>query len=483
MFSKIASNNDFIFFFDYFIFWYALTIMSAYVILGILSAMAVSDHVKRSKFVNFDHILRSSLAPKIAVIAPAFNESATIVENIRSLLSLRYNNFDIVIVNDGSKDDCLEKMIAAYDLTPTVLKKYSNLPHEEIRNVYRSNNDAFKNLIVIDKFNGGKADSLNAGINCTDADYVANIDVDCIIEEDALLQMIEPFLQSSETKVIATGGVVRIANDCVIKNGRIVQVNLPKTLLPLFQTLEYLRAFLLGRMAWSKLNGLLIISGAFGMFDKHILIEAGGYNKKTVGEDMELVVRMRRLMHVKKIKYRVHYIPNPLCWTEVPNSVGVFSRQRNRWTRGTIETLLMHRKLLFNPKYSTLGMLSYPFWLFYEWLAPLIEFLGLVYFTILVCLGWVNWPHFLLLLCMVYVFAALLSFFAILMEEVTYREYKGFKPLFKLIGVALLEPILFHPIGVIAAIRGNWDKFVLRKHSWGVQVRKGFQSSSTEVKK
>lgn len=474
----MLSNCDFWdymrWFLEYFIFWYAIAIMGANIILAILSAFAISDHIKNSKSVNFDYILRSSLAPKIAVIAPAFNESATIVENIRSLLSLRYNNYDIVIVNDGSKDDCLQKMIAAYDLKKTRRKAHSELPHAPIRGIYRSTNEAFKNLLVIDKENGGKADSLNAGINNTDAQYVANIDVDCIIEEDALLRMVEPFLQETEVRMIATGGVVRIANDCEVHNGRITKVRLPKSRLPLFQTLEYLRAFLLGRMAWSKLNGLLIISGAFGLFDKEILIKAGGYNKNTVGEDMELVVRMRRYMHDMKQKYKVYYIPNPLCWTEAPNSTKILSRQRNRWTRGTIETLLIHKRILFNPKYGRLGMISYPFWLFFEWMAPLIEFLGLFYFLFLVIMGYVDWPHFLLLLLLVYSFAVMLSWFTIFMEEITYREYRGIKSLLTLLGLALIEPFIYHPIGVWAAVRGNWDKFVLRKNSWGVQVRAGF---------
>ncbi|SFT39481.1 hypothetical protein SAMN05216474_0315 [Lishizhenia tianjinensis] len=482
MFNNIFTYENISSFFEYFIFWYALTIMSFYFILAIFSILAISNHLKRGKSVNFEHILRSSLAPKIAVIAPAFNESATIVENIRSLLSLKYNNYDIIIVNDGSKDDCLEKMIAAYDLVESKVKAKSKLKHAPIRAIYKSTNKAFHNLVVIDKENGGKADSLNAGINYTNAKYVANIDVDCIIEDDALLRMIEPFLQSIDKKVIAAGGVVRIANNCEISNGRILNVRLPKTLLPLYQTLEYLRAFLLGRMAWSRLNGLLIISGAFGLFDKKILIEAGGYNPKTVGEDMELVVRMRKLMHQKKEKYSVTYVPDPLCWTEVPASAKVLDRQRNRWTRGTIETLRMHKDMFMNPKYGILGMLSYPFWLFYEWLAPIIEFLGLVYFLVLVCLGWVNWPHFLLLLGMVYSFAVLLSWFTILIEEITYREYKGYKSLFTLLGVAILEPLFFHPIGVWAAVKGNWDKFVRKKSAWGTQTRVGFNAPISKDK-
>ncbi len=227
-----------------------------------------------------------------------------------------------------------------------------------------------KKLTVVDKENGGKADALNFGLNISDSEYVACIDVDCLLLEDALQKMIKPFLEATDYKVIATGGVIRIANSCTIKDGKLIDVNLPKKMLVKAQILEYLRSFLLGRMAWSRLNGLLVISGAFGLFDKKIAIEVGGYNTNTVGEDMELIVRMRRVMEEQKRKYKVAYIPDPLCWTEAPDNYKIFVSQRNRWTRGTIETLRMHRKVGFNPKYRSLGLMSYPYWLIFEGLAP-----------------------------------------------------------------------------------------------------------------
>lgn len=191
-----------------------------------------------------------------------------------------------------------------------------------------------------------------------------------------MLKLIKPFLDSEE-KVIASGGIIRVANNCIIEDGRLVDIKLPDTFLARAQIIEYFRAFLMGRMAWSHLDGLLLISGAFGMFDKETVIEAGGYDASTVGEDMELLVRMRRMMREQKQKYRVGFVPDPLCWTEVPQSWKILHRQRNRWTRGTAETLYIHRKMLFNPKYKVLGMLSVPYWLFFEWMAPLIEFLGI----------------------------------------------------------------------------------------------------------
>lgn len=465
-------------FLNYGIFFYALIIMTFYVVLAVISMYAMREYRRIEGNTYFDDILRSPLAPSIAVIAPAYNESLSIVDNIRSLLSLHYNNYQIIIVNDGSKDDTLQKAIEAYELVPSKEFVCADLNYMPIRNVYKSKNPAFSKLTVIDKVNGGKSDALNAGISVANTELIACIDVDCIIEDDALLRMVKPYLQAVEEKVIAVGGVVRIANDCVVQNGRLIEVRLSKKWLPTFQTLEYIRAFLLGRMAWGKLNGLLIISGAFGLFDRKTVIEVGGYDISTVGEDMELVVRMRRYMAERDLKYSVAYVPDPLCWTEAPESYSVFQKQRNRWTRGTIETLTRHKKICFRKKYGLMGTLSYPFWLVYEWWAPIIEFLGLVYFAVLASLGWINWQHFYTLLVLVYTFSVLISWVALFIEESTYREYTKGRALLKLLLAAMLEPIFYHPITVWAAIRGNFDKFIRRRSTWGEQVRKGFKQQS-----
>jgi cellulose synthase/poly-beta-1,6-N-acetylglucosamine synthase-like glycosyltransferase len=237
--------------------------------------------------------------------------------------------------------------------------------------------------------------------------------------------MIKPFIEHAKSRVIATGGVVRVANSCDIEGGKISKVNLPDKFLPRVQVLEYFRAFLLGRMAWSRLDGLMLISGAFGFFEKEIAIKVGGYNHETVGEDMELTVRMRKYMEEQNKDYVVPFIPDPLCWTEAPESRKILARQRNRWTRGTIETLLIHKNLFFNSNYRVLGMLSYPYWFFFEWLAPIIEFSGLTYFIILAITGQVNWVFCLSLLALVYSFAIAHSLFAIIFEELTYHQYKN----------------------------------------------------------
>lgn len=494
--------------FEYGILLYAIALLCCYFSLGVLAIAEALTYFRKSRLTDYSLLASSPYAPSVSILAPAYNEGANIVENVRSLLSIYYNHLELIIINDGSKDDSMQKLIAAYQLEPAtvsyneqlaskqvkVIYKSSNsapnnlvvyneqLPTKRVRTIYKSSNPVYSKLVVIDKENGGKADALNAGINLAGNQYLVCIDVDCILEQDALLKLLKPFMEESDKKVIAAGGVVRIANSCVFENGKLVEVNLPKQLLPRFQALEYIRAFLLGRMAWSRLNGLLLISGAFGAFDRKIAIEAGGYNPKTVGEDMELVVRMRRYMADKKVPYKVAFVPDPLCWTEAPTSYKILGRQRNRWMRGTIETLRIHQKLFLNPNYGILGLLSYPYWFFFELLAPIIEFGGMACFIILAIMGLVNWPYFLALTAFILIFGWLFSVFAILMEVATFNQYKKRGEVGKLIFTAMLEPFIFHPFVVWSSIRGIID-LVRKNTSWGEMTREGFQgaASSTEV--
>lgn len=454
------------------VFVYAITIAIAYLCLAIISLWGIRDYIQKNRFVDHKITLSSPFAPGISLLAPAYNEGQTIIDNVKSLLSIMYNNFEVIIVNDGSKDDTLSKLVTAFDLVKVEYHCHYSIATKRVSAVYKSNNRAFKKLMVIDKENGGKADALNAGLNISKNELVACIDVDCIIEPDALLKMVKPFLES-DSQVIACGGVVRIANSCVIEEGRLIEVRLPEKLIARFQVLEYIRAFLLGRLAWSKLNGLLLISGAFGLFKRDIAVAAGGYNPKTVGEDMELVVRMRAHMHQAKRKYKIEYIPDPLCWTEAPSSYKILGRQRNRWARGTFETLTLHRYMFFNPRYGIMGMVSYPFWLFYEWLAPIVEFLGLAFFAVAVVAGKIDWPFFLCLLLLVYAVAFFVSMLALLAEEFSYFKYISKRDIAKMILTALIEPVWYHPRIVWWAIMGNKD-LIKGKKSWGEMTREGF---------
>ncbi|MCW3110593.1 MAG: glycosyltransferase family 2 protein [Segetibacter sp.] len=467
-------------FITYAIFIYSGTQLLFYVLIGLFSIGATRKYANKNSFIDYKLLAVSPYAPSISIIAPAYNEGANIIENVRSLLSIYYNNLELIVVNDGSKDNSLQQLITAYDLMKIDFFVSYQIPSKKVRAVYKSKNPIYKKLVVVDKINGGKADALNVGINIASNDYIVCIDVDCVLEQDALLKLMKPFLETTGEKVIATGGVVRIANSCEINRGRLLKVNLPKQYLPRMQALEYIRAFLLGRMAWSRLNGLLLISGAFGAFDKEIAIKAGGYDHKTVGEDMELVVRMRRYMEERKLPYKVAFIPDPLCWTEAPVNYKILGRQRNRWTRGTIETLGKHRKIFFNPRYGLLGMLSYPYWFFFEMCAPGVEFLGLVAFCIMAFLKLIYWKTFFAFLLFIITFGYLYSAFAIYMEVKTYNQYNKRSDIKKLLLTALTEPFVFHPFVVWSGVKGYIDK-IRKKSSWGEMTRQGLNGNNKPV--
>jgi poly-beta-1,6-N-acetyl-D-glucosamine synthase len=460
--------------FENFFLIYAIGIFSLYLWLALVSARELIRNHFHAQNTNYDAIISSPFAPMITVIAPAYNESLSIVENIKALLALYYPNFEIVVVNDGSKDNTLEKAIDAYDLEKVTYVVDYKIPCQEIRGIYKSKKRAFNNLTVVDKFNGGKADALNSGINIAKGDYFISIDVDSIIDPYALQKMIKPFLEEPYRRVIATGGVIGIANSCKIVDGQLIEIDVPNNLWARFQVIEYNRAFLMGRLAWSRLDGLLLISGALGLFDKEVAIGCGGYYTKTVGEDMELVVRMRKYMADRKIRYKVGYVPDPLCWTEVPSTLKVLGSQRNRWTRGTIDTLLIHWNIFLNRKYGFMGMVSHPFWVLFEWLAPIVELFGIIYFLVIAFLGNPNWPFFCVMLFFAYSFSITFSTYAILYDLLAYNRYKKKRMIIKLLLTAWIEPIIFHPLIVYWALRGNFDFFIRKKKTWGNMTRVGF---------
>ena len=467
--------------FGHIIFILTLILFGSYLLLGIFSAIALRKYLRKNSYINYNSLVLSPLSPKISIIAPAFNESKSIIDNIRTLLALYYNNFEVIIVNDGSTDNTFELVREAYDLIRVNYYFDYRIPCERIRGVYRSKDPSYNRLTVIDKNNGGKADSLNAGINICHSNLFVSIDADSIIESDSILKLVKPFLEEKDRKVIGTGGVIRIVNSCEVERGHIREIKIPKQILPRLQVLEYTRAFLLGRMAWSQLDGLMLISGAMGIFDRETVINSGGYSTKTVGEDMELVLRMRRYMAEKDQKYEVTYIPDPLCWTEVPSDLKSMRKQRTRWTRGLIESLKTHRKMFMNWNYGRLGMLGYPYWFLFEWMAPLIAFAGFVYTIYLIIMDALNWPFYLLLFLFVYSFAVSLSTWAVLFEEITFHKYKKKRDVLKLLSVALIEPFIY-PVHTYFAVRGNIEA-MRGKKSWGHAERNGFdKKKKTKVK-
>lgn len=455
--------------------FFVLCISSIYLI-GLCYAFIVNlKHFNQSKSINYHDLLHNPYSPGISLIAPAFNESLTIIDNVRSLLSLHYAKMEVIVVNDGSKDDTMQKMIKAFDLYPVKYNHQRELTSKKIRAIYHSGNKAINHLIVIDKENGGKSDALNAGISLAQYPIVGCMDVDSILMTDSLLKLVKPFVD--DDRVIATGGSVRIANSCEIIDGNLVKVKMPKGFFERFQVLEYLRAFLLGRMTWSGINGLVLISGAVGLFKKENIIRSGGYRTDVVGEDIELIIRLRKEAYLRNEPHKIVYIADPLCWTEAPSSHNILSKQRNRWNRGAFEALMIHKDMLFNPKYGIVGMFSLPYWLFFEWMSPIVEVLGLVLALLLVAFNLFNFQEFFLLTAAAYCFVVFISTATILIEELTFQQYTTKIDFYKLLMVALIEPIVYHPLVVWWSLTGIWDKLLKKNKGWGVMTRQGFSTS------
>lgn len=449
---------------------------TTYVFLAIISTVAIYSYKKNAKKVKYKEILTSSLAPSISIVAPAYNEEEVIIDSVRSMLSLHYSNYELIIVNDGSIDQTLERLISAYNLVKIPAFYHPAIPTQKIRGVYKSKNESLNKLVVIDKENGGKPDANNAGVNYSKNDYVVCCDVDCILEPDSLQKLIKPVLDSTNKRVVAVGGIVRIVNSCEIDRGKLLKVKMPKNIIARIQVLEYVRSFLFGRMAWTRLNGLLLVSGALGLFDRQLIVSSGGYNRETVGEDMELIVRIRE--QLKGIAHSVAYIPEPLCWTEAPENINQLSAQRQRWTRGMIQVLTKYKHLLFNPKHKTIGLIAFPYWVLFEWLAPIIEGIGFLLLVYLIFTSQIELSNFFLIFLSVYLAYLLFTLLALIVESILFKQYGGFKNSIAFISAAIIESIFYHPTMTYFAILSNIKTLFRQEPKWGNMKRKGFSGNN-----
>lgn len=452
---------------------YFLLLNTLYLTFAVVGWVRLRRHRRRWTTRELGAVMRSPATPGISIVAPAYNEEATLGESVRSLLLINYPTFEVVLVNDGSKDKTLEVAIREFGLLRAPDGAVRPLPSRPVRGTYRS--PAFPELTVIDKENGGKADAINAGINAARYPIVCVIDADSLLEEHALTRAALPFIEDPTT--IAAGGIIRIANGCKVERGRVVEVGLPKQALPLFQVVEYFRAFLPGRVTHSAMNALLIISGAFGMFRKDAVVKAGGFRHDTVGEDMEIVTRLHQIYRARREKYRITFQPDPVCWTEAPDSIRVLARQRNRWQRGTLQVLGYYRYMLFNPKYGAVGFFAMPYYLFFEALGPIVEITGYAVTIWAVSAGLVDWVFAELLFLVAIVYGTLNSLLALVLEEISFRRYPRLRDLMKMALYSVLENFGYRQLttwwrvrGIIAYWRGE--------QAWGAMTRKGFGGGS-----
>ncbi len=460
--------------YEYFIFFYATSLFISYIILAILSFIGISRYKGYNSELDDNTLMSSPLTPGISVVAPAFNEGLTIITNVRSLLTLNYPLFEVIIINDGSKDDTLEKLIEEFELEETPFAYVAKIKTKPVKRIFKSRNPAYSILTVVDKENGGtKADASNAGINASSFPYYLCTDVDCILDRNTLLKMIKPILNSKKN-VIAVGAVLRMSNSCDIEEGIITRVRPPKGIIPRFQEMEYIRAYLLSKMGWSVVNCVPNISGGLGLFDKEVAVRAGGYDPLSHAEDMDLVTRMVSYMINNKQNYKVDYIPLSCCWTEGPPNLRILNRQRTRWGRGLIQLFYEHRKILFNRKYKNMGLVVYPFAFLYELLAPVIEALGWIFFIYLILTNQVNWYNAFIILLYSYTFSVMISTMVILWDQITFKYYKTFREVLSLVLMVFLESFIYHPLIMFFAIRGYYDYLTSKEFEWGSMTRQGF---------
>ena len=448
---------------------YVALINSIYFLLIVLGFQALRRERGAFLRVRRDELLRSPLLPRVAVLAPAFNEAATCRESVRAMLALRYPHHEVIVINDGSKDDTLQILIDEFKLYRSSRAPDGAIPCKPIRAIYESRDPL--RLVVVDKENGGKADSLNAGINVARAPLVCAVDSDSLLEDEALLYVVKPFLEDSTT--IAAGGIIRIANGCRVEGGRVVDVRTPTQWLPLFQVVEYLRAFLGGRIAFSFLNSLLIISGAFGVFRRDAVVEAGGYRTSTVGEDMELVVRLHAIWRTAGRAYRIVFVPEPVCWTEAPETLRVLKRQRNRWQRGTVDSVGLHKRMLLNPRFGAVGIFALPYFFLFEMLGPAVELLGYVLTFSGIVFGLIRPAVAILFLVVSILFGIVLSMSSVVLEELTQRRYARPSDLLRLFVASVVENLGFRQLLTVWRTQGLIDG-LRGKQGWGAMERRGF---------
>lgn len=409
-------------------------------------------------------------SPPIALLAPAYNEAMTIAESIQSLLSLQYPSFEVIVINDGSSDATLQVLIDSFRLRPIERHFELSIAHKPIRGVYGAEHQP--RLIIVDKENGGKADALNAGINVSRAPIFCSMDADSLLEPDALLRAVRPFVEDP-VRTVAVGGTVRIANGCRIEQGRVLEIRPPRNLLAQLQTVEYLRAFLMARLAWSRINTLTIISGAFGLFRRNRVIEAGGYTQGTVGEDMELVVKLHRLMRDKRLPYRVAFVPEPVCWTEVPEDLRVLGRQRARWHRGSLETFERHWDMMFKRRYGRIGILGFGYIFLVDILGPIVELAGYFLIPLFWFSGLLSLEYLLAFAAVTFTFGVVISVGSLALEESSLRRFPRARDLVQLTLIAILENFGYRQLNNLWRLRGVWQ-YLRRSQSWGTMTRKGF---------
>lgn len=458
---------------------YFIGLNGTYMVLSTISLVVLPRYIQRQSTHDLPHT-QTGFEPPISLIVTAYNEAAVIIPAVEALLQLDYPQFEIIVVNDGSTDNMFELLERTYSLEEFPAAIRQSIQHQPIEKVFQSR--THPNVRVVNKVNGGcKADASNAGINCAKYGLFMPLDADTILERDCLKLLVQPYLLNSQT--IAVGGSVRILNGCKVRDGHLQEINFPKNWWARFQVLEYSRAFLNGRIGWNYLDSLPLISGAFGLFKKEAVVEVGGYSHTSLGEDMDLVLRLHRHFRLNKKKYRIDFVADATCWTEVPYTYSILKKQRVRWQRGLFDCIYENRKLLFHPRSRGVGWGSMPFLLFMEGFSPFIEIFGYFFFVICYYAGLISAEGTIAFLFLSVSSGFLLSVFSVLLEEVGFQAYPKKKDLYSMILCAFVENFGFGQLHSMWRLEGTILWFLNTEKNWGLMTRSAAwnESANDEV--
>jgi len=455
---------------------YFVLVVVAYSAVTVLSFVQARRHLRRVVHARLQRSVRSSLTPPIAVCVPCFDEEEVIVDSVRAMLALRYPQHEVVVANDGSTDRSLALLAEAFALRRVDQPAQAPLATAPVRGVYRSR--THPNLVVVDKVNGGRADALNAAINHARHPLVCCTDADSLLEADALLTLVRPFVERPD-RTIGAGGMIRVANGCAVERGHVVRAGLPREALPMFQVVEYLRAFTAARCGWSLMNGLLIISGAFGLFRRDAVMDVGGYAADSVGEDFELCLRLHRRMRELGRPYHLAFVPDPVCWTQAPARLRDLGGQRDRWHRGLTDTLWRHRDLIGRPSMGAAGTVALPFFVLFEFLGAFIEAAGYVLVPLALALGWTSLAGALAFFGLAVLAGLVLSFSALLLEDTTFRRFTGVRQFLRLALFCVIENLGYRQLVTFLRIRG-FVGHLRGDRSWGTIERRGFHDGALQ---
>ncbi len=449
------------------IFVYYCVLYVLYMLLIMLGATQLQRYQRSINIGDFRRIAESPLTLPFSVIIPAHNEEKVIIGTVEAALMLRYPQHEVIVVNDGSSDATLQLLIDHFRLRKVSRTSSTRLKTQPVRSVYES--FEHPHLLVIDKENGQRGDAINAAVNSARYPLVCVMDADCIFEEDALLRAVRPFLRNE--RVIAAGGIVRPANGLEVRDGKIHGFGLPRRMLPLLQALEYLRSFQWARLGLARLNSMLCISGAFMVVKRDVVLAMGGVDASTITDDIEFTIRLQK--YASANNGRVDFIPDPVCYTEVPETWGVLASQRNRWQRGILQALLRHWRMTFNPKYGMAGMFGMPFFLLFEAFSAFVEIAGYVLVPFAYFMGLVSIQIIMLFAILALLLGTFLSVAAVLMQERTRLRTATTGDLMRLLGVAVIENLGYHQLNLLFRVAGTFDYIVRRRKDLGKTVRIG----------